>query len=275
MSFEHSRASFSLQHFLLFTRRQFPLGMFSEPRIRLFEERAEYFWFSYHLRRLELFDVLCSLGESVLIYLVGQVLCAHQDVRRIVANDLTGVSARDKTGYLPSVGVCCGIVHSSLSSRRGEFTASALDVLADTFFQLCAHGFRLVAIRFVSVCKYFGRFSGERMNRHLQELPCARVELCFGGNVSSTYEHISLALAHNIVVCVKNIDELSVNFHASWITVVVNQLSDRGTYRVVRSRWACEHAEDAGGDNLPRARGAQRPDDDAPQTNVARETGCS
>ena len=50
------------------------------------------------------------------------------------------------------------------------------------------------------------------MNRYLQELPSARAALCFSGDECSTREHLALALALDVVVCVKNTDELSENF---------------------------------------------------------------
>ena len=55
------------------------------------------------------------------------------------------------------------------------------------------------------------------MNR--QELPSARAALCFSGDECYTREHLALALALDVVVCVKNTDELSENFRASWKTV--------------------------------------------------------
>ena len=82
--------------------------------------------------------------NSVLVHLVGQVLCAHRDVRRVVINDLAGVSALNKTGCLPSVCVGHDITRSSLGSRHGEFTESALDVLADI------HSFSFAHTAFVS-----------------------------------------------------------------------------------------------------------------------------
>ena len=140
-------------------------------------------------------------------------------MRRVVVNDLAGVSALDATSCLLSVGVGHDIARSSLGSLPGESTESVSEVLADTFFQLCARGFRLAARMYVWVCKDFGKFSGEHMNRHLQELPSARSELFFSGDESSTREHLALALALDGAVCVKNTDELSVDFRASWKTV--------------------------------------------------------
>ena len=43
-------------------------------------------------------------------------------MHRVVVNDLAGVSALNKTGFLPSVCVGHDITRSSLGSRHGEFT---------------------------------------------------------------------------------------------------------------------------------------------------------